>query len=103
MDSMTSTADETAQLLIDKEMNRAEEKWGRFNSMHEAYAILKEEVEEFWDTVKQDKPDIEELIQVAAVAKRIIRQHLKEGTRIEGGEHETDTGTATSAAQGNSV
>lgn len=44
-------------------------KWGR----HEFYAILKEEVDELWDTIKQDRPIDElehELIQVAAMCFR---------------------------------
>ena len=39
-----------------------------FASWHEAYAVIKEELEEFWDSVKVDRPDDEELFQVAACA-----------------------------------
>lgn len=40
----------------------------RFNSHHEAYAVILEELEEWWDSVKADTPDDSELISVAAMA-----------------------------------
>lgn len=52
--------------------------WGPFNSLHEAYGVLMEEVEEFWAHVKvnQKKRDLDatrkELIQVAAMAAKAI-------------------------------
>lgn len=67
-------------LKILKEAKKADEKYGNFNSTHELYAVLQEEVEEFWDLVKM-KPDpnksaqmVEELTQIAAIAVRGIRQ-----------------------------
>jgi NTP pyrophosphatase (non-canonical NTP hydrolase) len=39
-----------------------------FNSPHELYAVLFEEVEEFWESVRNNDPDPGELLQVAAVA-----------------------------------
>lgn len=50
--------------------------WPEFNSAHEGFAVLKEEVDELWDQVKinQKKRDLEkmrsEAIQVAAMALR---------------------------------
>jgi len=47
------------------------EKWGR----HEFYAILKEEVDELWDTIKNDEPlenVHKEAVQVAAVVLRFM-------------------------------
>jgi predicted RNase H-like HicB family nuclease len=38
-----------------------------FHSHHEAYAIIKEEFEEWWDSVKADKPDEREMISVLAM------------------------------------
>lgn len=58
------------------EVMMAKEKWPPFNSAHEAFAILKEEVDELWDHVKvnQKRRDLEamrkEAIQVAAMAIR---------------------------------
>lgn len=77
---------------LQKEMNNAYEKYGHFNSTHEAYAVLQEEVNEFWDLVQKepielvankdisknihewDKKEfmIHELTQVAAIAIRTI-------------------------------
>ena len=53
---------------VSTEMNRGKDKFGEFASAHELYAVLKEEVDEFWDSVKGNDPDPEELLQVAAVA-----------------------------------
>lgn len=61
---------------LDAEYKKAVGKHGRMNSLHEGYAVLAEEVDEFWDEVKKKprnrKPeDIRgELIQIAAVAMR---------------------------------
>ncbi len=56
------------------EMRRGEEKHGPFHSQHEAYAILLEEVDEYWREVKRQTriPGKlrDELIQIAAVAIR---------------------------------
>ena len=58
----------------------ADVKYGQYSSLHEAYAVLQEEVDEFWDLVKlkqQDRdPDevIEELLDIAGVAIRAISQ-----------------------------
>ena len=64
------------QELIDREVNKIVKQHGLFNSAHELYAVLKEEIEEqqealnnFWDSVKKNDPNIEELVQIAAVAK----------------------------------
>lgn len=47
-----------------------------FNSYHEGYAVIKEEVDELWDeikTYKKDKQAIEEeAIQVAAMAIKLL-------------------------------
>ncbi len=64
---------------IRKEFKSATENWGGFNSLHEAYAIILEEVDELWEEVKlsQKKPEHikiarEEAIQVATMAIRLI-------------------------------
>lgn len=68
---------------IDAELAKSKEHYGAFNSTHEAYAVLQEEVEELWDIIKKNtertygtaewksKALIPELIQIASVAKRI--------------------------------
>lgn len=58
------------------EASTASAKWPPFNSAHEGYGVLLEEVEELWDHVKvnQTKRDLgamrKEAIQVAAMAIR---------------------------------
>lgn len=54
------------------ECARGEEKHGKLQSAHEVYAVLKNELEEFWDSVKDHDPDPYELLQIAAVAYRGI-------------------------------
>lgn len=65
--------------IID-EFNRATHKHPKFNSRHEGYAILLEEVEELWEEIKKNhvkNPEVKatqrkEAIQVAAMALRFI-------------------------------
>jgi hypothetical protein len=59
------------------------------NSPHEAYAVLLEEVDEYWDEVKRYNPNKpgrdtrprqrEELIQIAAMAVRAIYDTIDNG------------------------
>ena len=51
----------------------------RMSSAHEGYAVIAEEVDEFWELVKQLKPSnrellkekmLEELVQIAAMAQK---------------------------------
>ena len=65
--------------LIDKnirdEMEKSVLKYGAFHSFHEAYGVLKEEVDELWDEIKIREHDYyriyQEAIQVAAMARKI--------------------------------
>lgn len=41
--------------LQKRELESSIEKHGHFNSAHEAYAVLLEEVEEFWEEVRKKK------------------------------------------------
>ena len=70
------------------EIQSAREKYGPFNSTHELYGVLKEELDEFWDEAKKKtvtfddaqkeysfaetkkKQMIYELMQIAAIALR---------------------------------
>jgi hypothetical protein len=62
--------------LVEEEVERAyrkhgRDKWGR----HEYYAIMKEEIDEVWDSIKADQPIdelIKEIIQVAAMCVRYL-------------------------------
>ncbi len=59
-----------------EELDKAIKNWPKFNSAHEAFSVLNEEVDELWDQVKinQKKRDVEnmraECIQIAAMALR---------------------------------
>jgi len=65
--------------LIDKnikdEMEESVLKYGAFHSFHEAYGVLKEEVDELWNEIKRKEHDYDkiykEAIQVAAMARKI--------------------------------
>lgn len=60
--------------LLDKEMKTASAKYGPFHNSHEHYAVLQEEVDEWWDAVKGNVADCcqYELVQIAAVALRYV-------------------------------
>ena len=61
--------------LIVCEYKYAAKRFGKFNSAHEGYAVLKEEVDELWDVIKKNGTPIErknEAIQVGAMAIRFL-------------------------------
>jgi len=64
------------------EVHEASEKHKAYNSVHEAYGVLMEEVEEFWEEVKKKSENRskdnmrKELLQVAAVCLRTIHDLL---------------------------
>ncbi len=66
---------------VERELARATEKFPPFNSYHEGYAVIKEEVDELWDEVKNshgaDRAEVidairKEAVQVAAMALRFL-------------------------------
>jgi len=65
-----------AMNVIIHEFNKATEKNGAFNSPHEAYAVLLEEVDELWDDIKRNQGRNQkamlEAMQVAAMAMRYL-------------------------------
>lgn len=63
------------------ELKRATQKFGAFNSAHEGYAIIKEEVDELWDAIKKNDLDHarKEAIQVGAMALRFLIDTETEG------------------------
>jgi glycyl-tRNA synthetase beta subunit len=70
---------------VSEELDRALA-WPAFNSAHEGYAVLAEEVDELWEHVKvnQKRRDIvamrKEAIQVAAMAIRFVLDVCNEQT-----------------------
>jgi NTP pyrophosphatase (non-canonical NTP hydrolase) len=61
---------------IQSEASRAAGKHAAFNSFHEGYAVILEELDEVWEEVKKKVVDKEELkkeiIQVGAMAVRFL-------------------------------
>lgn len=78
MNEMNHDYEIAKQVLL--ELGEAREKWPDLHSGHEAYAVIKEELDEFWIEVQANKGDPaarrlrmkKELIQVAAMAIRAI-------------------------------
>lgn len=68
-------------LTIEQEMENAVRDNGEFASIHEGWAVLKEEEDELWDLVRQKDADrdgrqvTQEAVQVAASAIRIALQY----------------------------
>jgi len=70
---------EIALAFIANEYNDASSKFPKFNSAHEGWAVLKEEMDELWEAVRlnQKNPDRaeqleNEAIQVGAMAVRFL-------------------------------
>lgn len=67
---------------IMREAVRARDRYSPYNSLHEAYAVLKEEIEEFWTEVKKrpnnrfKKSIRKEVIQIGAVSMLILMDLL---------------------------
>lgn len=70
--------DEASRVLDDafQELRRARSMHKQMNSAHEAYSVILEELDEFWDEVKKKRTHrsdlrmASELIQIAAMAMR---------------------------------
>lgn len=60
---------------VEKELKQAQANFPAFNSAHEGYAAIKEELDELWDKIKAnatyDEME-EEAIQIAAMALRFL-------------------------------
>lgn len=63
------------------EIRRADVRYGRFRSTHEAYGVLAEEMAELLDAIRENDIDAirQEARQVAAIAMRLYRS---EGTEF---------------------
>jgi hypothetical protein len=68
-DPLTQAANE-----IFEEAQRAMSKFAEFNSSHEGYAVILEELDELWDDVKANRIEqsVAEAIQVGAMALRYV-------------------------------
>lgn len=62
--------------LVEEELSRARYANRPVNSLHEGYAVILEELDEFWAEVKKNSKDrdlkncVVELVQIAAMAQR---------------------------------
>ena len=81
----TKDGSELADVLLEvaNEYEFACEKFPMFNSSHEGYAVLKEEVDELWDEIKNNTDTMTmirqraEAVQVAAMAIKFIMSCTK--------------------------
>jgi hypothetical protein len=68
---------------IRKEINYAEAKFPEYNSTHEGYSVIAEEVDELWDLVKLKEQDYEkeyyEAKHIACTAIRFMKMCLRKG------------------------
>lgn len=67
-------------MTLQDEINQANKKYGDFNSTHEVYGVLKEELDEFWELVKMKSLKPEWLNSVASIGKS--KQMQNELTQI---------------------
>lgn len=69
------------QELVRKEVEKANRKHPPHGSVHQSYAIILEELDEFWDEVRKKaskrcrKNMLLELVQIAASAQRAAESH----------------------------
>lgn len=70
---------------VSAEVDRARTLYPKFNSIHEGYAVLLEEVDELWDLIRASKLIVadrhmrDEAIQVAAMAVRFVEDLYDNG------------------------
>jgi hypothetical protein len=71
------------------ELARARAKFGPVASLHEGYAVILEEVDEFWEEVRESSPEgrdrraYRELVQVAAMAQRTAEDAIAHLAKVE--------------------
>jgi len=81
------SGDELVLRDIADELRKARAKWPAINSVHEGYAVILEEIEEFWTEVKRKQTEHDsdamyaELVQVAAMAVRTASDCLSARAR----------------------
>ena len=73
---------EAIQKQLLNELNHAFDKFDKFNTPHEGYAVILEELDELWEAIKQNKPTNEltiEAYHIAAMAIRFLHDlcHIK--------------------------
>lgn len=75
-DQAVGTHIERVLTLVGSEVMRAMVKWPRIHNIHEGYAVMREELDEYFDACKEQVPNVaqahHEAIHVAAMAVRTI-------------------------------
>lgn len=78
---------ERALKLIEKEARNASSLWPAFNSAHEGYAVLLEEVDELWEAIREKPRNMVEVrgeaIQVGAMVIRFLTDLFPKGAGVE--------------------
>lgn len=77
--SVKTITERAIEILVEKELAKATEKHSPMASSHEAYAVVKEEFDEWWETIMANNRDphhklngARELIQMAAMCHRAL-------------------------------
>ena len=76
---------EQVSVLLSEEITKAVESHRPFNTAHEGYAVILEELDELWDEVKKERSRrdpqmmLNEAVQVAAMAVRFAIDVVLEG------------------------
>ncbi len=60
------------------EADKGRKKYGIFNSYHEGYAVILEEMDELWDEVKKKAPNADEIQEEAIHAAAMLLRFLRE-------------------------
>ena len=75
----------TVREFVTRELEGARSKHKPINSVHEGYAVILEELEEFWEEVRKKRQErnvdrmFDELVQIAAMAQRTAEDVLMTG------------------------
>ena len=84
----------TFAVEVRNELVRARSKFGPIASLHEGYAVILEELDEFWEEVRGHDPErliraYRELVQVAAMAQRTAEDAIARLAAPEQEEEQT--------------
>ena len=65
--------------LVCEEMIRGAKDHGVYASLHEAYAVILEELDEAWEQVKRNATQaaVMEFLHVAATAQRVVMEYME--------------------------
>ena len=64
--------------IVANEIQTAKDKYGNFNSTHELYGVLVEEIEEFWNVVKEKNKEGTDISETALSKKQRMKHELSQ-------------------------